>query len=79
MRIDQLEPGTKVTLRFGGSFGNHTHLDESYFVEIKGSGEDRRAVFSFTEKVDEHSTWEAYRYNGRWAYGSSADRLSLVE
>lgn len=24
-------------------------------------------------------TWEAYRYNGRWSYGSSAQRLSLVE
>jgi hypothetical protein len=79
MRIDQLEPGTEVILKFHGGNGNKGYTNKNYFVEIVGKGENRRAVFSFCKEVDEHSTWEAYRYNGRWAYGSGAHRLSLVE
>lgn len=74
MRIDQLKPGTRVTLRYHGSMGNLTHDGDAEFVRITGDGDDRRAVFT-EPSIGE---WEAYRYDGRWAYGSSADRLQLV-
>jgi hypothetical protein len=39
--------------------------------------------FQFGDAEQEEATflgieWEAYRYNGRWAYGSSAESLRLV-
>jgi hypothetical protein len=44
-------------------------------LRIEGEGDDKRAVFS-DEQIGE---WEAYRYNGRWAYGSSAEPLRVIE
>lgn len=44
-------------------------------VRIEGEGDDKRAVF-IDEEIGE---WEAYRYNGRWAYGSSAEPLRVIE
>jgi hypothetical protein len=78
MKIDQLEPGTKVTLLFHGSksLGNSSYTSEEVFVRMTGTGEDRRAWFTTSDGTYE---WEAYRYQGRWAYGSSAERLSLVQ
>jgi hypothetical protein len=83
MRIDQLQPGTEVTLRFHGSLGNVTQDEPAVFGGITGEGDERRAHFTSVEKnaddVAETYEWEAYRYSGRWAYGTSADRLQLVE
>lgn len=81
-RIDKLEPGQQVTLRFHGPYAAN---DETVtFLGIEGTGDDRRARF-FTRGTpltksdpDDGYEWEAYRYNGTWAYGSSADRLSIV-
>lgn len=68
-RIDRLQPGAQVTLRFHGSMGNETHDERATFQGIVGEGDDRLAQFD---------GWEAYRYRGHWAYGTSADRLSLI-
>ena len=74
LRIDKLEPGTQVVLKF-------THDEErAVFLGIIGEGKNRYAHFlSFdpSEYVGFYS-WLAYRYNGHWAYGTSAERLSLV-
>lgn len=71
-RIDSLKPDTKVSLRFHGSkrFGNEPSTLDYVFKEIVGTGEDRRAIFD--------EGFEAYRFNGHWAYGTSAEHLSLV-
>jgi hypothetical protein len=76
MRIDNLAVGSEITLRFHGSNGNQTHEETFIFRGISGEGDERRATFQYSGNVDD--VWEAYRYNGRWAYGSSADRLSIV-
>lgn len=75
IRIDQLQAGQEVTLKFHGSksIGNEPYEETHTFLGIVGEKDDRRAVFS-----DGSTQWEAYRYNGGWAYGSSAERLSLV-
>lgn len=79
MRIDNLTVGAEVTLRFHGSFGNKTYDQSFVFLGIKGEGSERRAEFKYAAGTGGYGTWEAYRYQGRWAYGSGADRLSLVE
>jgi hypothetical protein len=72
-RIDSLKPGTKVVLQFGREFQfGDAEQEEATFLGIEGTGDDRRA--KFRQDFD----WEAYRYNGRWAYGTSAESLRLV-
>lgn len=76
MRIDQLTPGTNVTLGF-------THGEEpAEFVGITGAGEDRRATFisRFDTPLDGAMSmqWGAYRHNGRWVYSTSAEPLRLL-
>jgi hypothetical protein len=80
-RIDSLKAGETVTLLFRGSksLGNEPYTDEVIFVGIKGEGEDRRAVFSTGPAAGKSGEWEAYRYKGGWAYGSSAERLSIAQ
>lgn len=75
-RIDQLSPGQEVKLKFHGtkSFGNPAYEEVHTFLGMEGEGNDREAIFS-----DGYIQWHAYRFEGRWAYGSSAEKLSLVE
>ncbi len=74
-RIDTLTVGTKVRLDFGGDYE-----EEATFMGITGTGDDRRATFESVDE-DRHDvyTWQAYRYNRRWAFGTSAQTLSLVK
>jgi hypothetical protein len=71
--IRNLKSGEKVRLRFHGSkqFGNDPYELDMTFVELRDNGE--RAVFS-----DDGTEFEAYKYANRWAYGSSAERLTVV-
>lgn len=74
-RISSLKPGDNVRLKFHGSkqFGNDPYEMDVKFVEFK---EDKtRAVFHMD---DAGSEFEAYKFSNRWAYGSSAERLSIV-
>ena len=73
MRIDNLKPGQNVILGFVGS------AERSMFLEISGEGESRTAKFVSIDGSGAFYTWEAYRYNKRWAYGTSAQRLSLLK
>lgn len=73
MRIDNLKPASDVVLRF------HDYEEVAWFVGIVGKGPDRRAVFMSKNADGDSYTWEGYRFNGRWAYGSSAERLSAVK
>lgn len=76
-RIDSLQPAQVVVLKFTTSRGEFT-TEYADFVGITGTGEKRRATFRSDDGRGKLFTWEAYRFQGRWAYGSSADRLSLV-
>lgn len=77
-RITSLKHGDKVRLHCGGSkqFGNDPYELETIFLGITGyvkdeDGEDtRRAVFE---------DMQAYRFRGRWVYGSGAMPLTVVE
>lgn len=79
-RLDSLKPGTKVRLKFHGtlSFGNAPYEETATFQGVVGEGDNRRALFSDLSSKSPFD-WEAYRYKNRWAYGSSAERLSVVE
>lgn len=70
-RIDTLKAGSTVELVF--RYG----VERAVFLGITGTGDDRRARFLQLNVDGEPYEWEAYRYNGRWAYGTSADRLTL--
>lgn len=81
-RIDSLKPGTTVTLKFHGSksLGNDPYIQDAVFLGVYGVGDDRRARFMSVEaKIYDPGGWDAYRFNGHWAYGTSAERLTLVE
>ena len=79
-RIDTLKAGQKVTLGF---YYGGTKVEESAeFVRVEGEGERRHATFTSTTEINgEPRTyeWQAYRYHKRWAYGTGADRLTLVK
>jgi hypothetical protein len=77
-RIDSLTPDTPVTLKFCAELqGEDAAFEEdAVFIRITGEGDERRATFR-TQVVKPYE-WEAYRFNGRWAYGSSAETLRLV-
>lgn len=83
MRIDQLTPGDIVTLGFCLQARNtmtSPRMDEetAMFVGHIGYGVDRRAEFAQLDGQGKVYNWEAYRYNGGWAFGSSANRLRLL-
>ena len=71
--IDRLVPGQPCRLGF-------KHGDEpAVFMKIEGEGSLRRATFRQKLHSGGWTEWEAYRYQDRWVYGTSADRLRLVE
>lgn len=74
-RIANLTPGAEVTLRFATYGGSHDEVVT--FVSLSEDGQ--RATFHTDDREDLNGyDWEAYKFNGRWAYGSSAGRLSIV-
>jgi hypothetical protein len=78
IRIDTLNPGDTVLLDFGKDAGPD---EEAVFMRIIGEGDNRRAEFVSMDTSGPAPSlyvWQAYRYNGRWAYGTSADPLRLV-
>lgn len=87
LRIDKLTPGDFVELEFcgSGSLGNNAYDGKAVFLGIIGEGDDRTAKFAQSEdsprgfeQFVRMYEWEAYRYNGHWAYGTSAERLRLL-
>jgi hypothetical protein len=78
-RIDTLKQGVTVTLFFDSTYGNQKREEDAVFLGIEGDGDDRHAKFlTLKENGDPDYDWEAYRFEGHWAYGSSAERLVLV-
>lgn len=78
-RIDTIPAGSRVRLLFTGSFNRNPFEEEHTFLGIEGEGDSRRARFHRDEDGQYKAyDWEAYRYNGGWAYGSSAERLQLL-
>lgn len=74
--ISHLKPGDNVELLFHGSrqFGNDPYQLDASFVGFSEDG--NRAVFHLDGDTD--SGFEAYKSGGRWCYGTSAERLSIV-
>jgi hypothetical protein len=68
-RIDQLTPGSIVMLAYADG------TDRALFRGITGTGNDRYAQFTDSNGTE----WDAYRFRGGWAYGSSGQRLRLVQ
>lgn len=85
-RLDTLERGSFVLLDFNGQYE-----ERAMFVGIVGEGDDRHARFVTIDTLEPrprvsgghyykgYYEWEAYRYNGRWAFGTSAEPLRLLE
>jgi hypothetical protein len=74
--IDSLDEGQRVVLNFTGE---HRHETVTFIRHTTGAtAEDRRAVFESIDSDGKPYQWEAYRHANHWAYGTSADRLSVV-
>ena len=78
LNISALKNPTLITLKFHGSkrLGNEPYELDALFLEGVGTGEEARARFQFDGDPD--TIFEAYKYNGHWAYGTSAERLSAT-
>lgn len=55
--------------------GQPIELEDVLLVKVEGEGDDQRATFLDNEIGE----WEAYRWNGRWAYGSSCEPLRVIK
>lgn len=77
----------RVKLRFCGSekLGNKPYTEDAVYISRTGEGETARITFETRalhrvgcrwDRVG--CRWEAYRYEGQWAYGTSAEPLRLV-
>jgi len=74
-QIARLTPGEACVLKFQTSNGAFT--EDVKFVSLSEDGQS--AIFrSHDDDNAPAYDWEAYRFQGRWCYGSSAQRLSLV-
>lgn len=83
MRFDNLTPGSVIEIQT--FYGAQPHeVETAAFLGIYGEGDGRNAKLATVSKHPKSDgthpiiEWEIYRYNGRWAYGTSADRISLV-
>lgn len=73
-RIANLTDGMEVTLRFhygAGQFDDERHTFGGLYMD----GDTQNARFRDSRTG---SYWSAYRFNGRWCFGTSAQRLQVV-
>lgn len=78
-RLDEYNAGETPKLRFysNGSGRSSSYVEDHHTIVSKsGKGEARTITFRDFKNGFE---WEAYRYRGRWAYGSSAARLGVED
>jgi hypothetical protein len=80
LRIDQLVPGDMVTLGFCDSSQKVAFEEHALFVAHVGYGPSRRATFAQVDRDNGNRVyqWDAYRFDGSWSYGTSAQRLRLM-
>lgn len=73
--ISTLKPGESVRLKFHGSkqFGNEPYEMSAVFVAF--NVDKNRATFNLDAGEND---FEAYKTVNRWAYGTSAEKLSIV-
>ena len=73
IRLDKLTPLSivEIEIKYG--------IEEVVFLGIDGEGDERKARFLSRNHDGKVYEWAAYRMDGRWAYGSSADRIKVIE
>lgn len=72
-----LVPGDIVTLRFEG--GADSYTEPAVFVgNVEENGEIQKRFRSTREDGTTYE-WEAYRWEGAWRYGSSAQLLFVAQ
>jgi hypothetical protein len=82
--LDDLTGDDEITvmLRFCGSpqLGNEPHAESAVYIGRSGVGADARLTFE-TRSPHPVGTyrWDAYQFEGHWAYGTSAEELRLLE
>ena len=72
MTIDELQTGSIVRLQFLHG------IEQAACIAVTGEGEERRARFVSYDAWTGLYGWEAYRFEGEWAYGTSADPLVVL-
>lgn len=75
-RLDKVAPGSLIT------WMDPKHPDDeperAILLSHQGEGEDRTITLAQRAGSGNLYNWDLYRYKGRWAYGTSADRFSLL-
>lgn len=76
MRLDKIPAGSVVTW----TDPRFNFEENAIFLGIEGTGNDRKAKFvSRAGSSGSTYNWSAYRFNGRWSYGSSADYMKILD
>ena len=82
-RGDVVQAGYKqwlTTNRFLGFYTDHhgSGLGFSSLAELKSNVADDNCWFAIFQDCGDGDEWAAYRANGRWRVGSSADTLKMA-
>lgn len=72
LRFDKITPGSIIEVAIGGT------EETVFFLGVTGTKDDREANFTQRAPQGDLYDWSAYRFNGRWVYGSSADPIKPV-
>ena len=80
-RLGSIPVGHFVKIHFRGSksLGNEPYDEVAQVVAHLGDGDNERVRLSALGYGGADIDFEAYRFEGHWAYGSSAERLSVLD
>lgn len=76
----KVQVGDELTIRLYSRGAASSWTAEVRVVAVDvADKDDARVTFEEVTPNGALFTWSIYRFKGRWSYGSSADRVSLVE
>ncbi len=79
-QIKSLKPGQQLILTFKNASNKVISEEEATFVSYAKNGDEQTATFSQVNPTTGKTyEWDAYRFQNRWVYGSSAEPLSIKE
>lgn len=71
-RLMNVVPGSLIEVKFHAPYGSYT--EEVTFVDLVMTNEDEVEI-----TLDAGYEFNIYRYANHWAYGSGADKITLVK
>lgn len=70
-------PGETYVALFKGSGGNRDIVEDVTFLGEFSEDGDPRRKFRSTDRDGRTYDWDAFKFGGRWSFGTSAESLSI--